>query len=199
MTPASALLPIALQAPSRDAIAVAADIASIVIAVAVLVVTVLAGLLFLRVRRILGEVRAGVHHSLGPVSDRARAITDNVEFVTQVVRSDVESLNVSVKSLSERLKQASDRMEERIEEFNALMEVVQDEAENLFLDTASTVRGVREGARAITSGGERRPRAEAEEAPPRRSPPAAPPRPSWGDRHALAPAEEGDGRSAGEG
>jgi hypothetical protein len=42
-------------------------------------------------------------------------------------------------------------MEERIEEFNALMEVVQTEAEDLFLDTASTVRGVRAGARSIGS------------------------------------------------
>ncbi len=41
-------------------------------------------------------------------------------------------------------------MEERIEEFNALMSVVQDEAEDIFLDTASTVRGVREGARTIS-------------------------------------------------
>jgi hypothetical protein len=42
-------------------------------------------------------------------------------------------------------------MEERIEEFNALMEVVQGEAEDIFLGTASTVRGVREGARAIAN------------------------------------------------
>jgi len=48
-------------------------------------------------------------------------------------------------------------MEERIEEFNALMEVVQTEAEDLFLDTASTMRGVRAGARSIGS-----PRAEAD-------------------------------------
>ncbi len=45
-------------------------------------------------------------------------------------------------------------MEERIEEFNALMEVVQGEAEDIFLDTASTVRGVRAGARSIASGGQ---------------------------------------------
>jgi hypothetical protein len=54
-----------------------------------------------------------------------------------------------VKALTGRLHQASARMEERIEEFNALMEVVQSEAEEVFLDTAATVRGVREGARAM--------------------------------------------------
>ena len=81
-------------------------------------------------------------------------ISDNVEFITQAVRTDVEQLNESVKGLTDRLQLASERMEECIEEFNALMEVVQGEAEELFLDTASTVRGVREGARAITKGGE---------------------------------------------
>jgi hypothetical protein len=59
-----------------------------------------------------------------------------------------------VKALTDRLQLASERMEERIEEFNALMEVVQDEAEGIFIDTASTVRGVRAGARSIAGGGE---------------------------------------------
>jgi hypothetical protein len=111
--------------------------------------------------RTLGEIRLGVRQNLGPVSDRARAISDNVEFITQALRTDVERLNASVKALTDRLHLASERMEERIEEFNALMEVVQDEAEGIFIDTASTVRGVRAGARSIAggrsdSGGERR-------------------------------------------
>lgn len=136
----------------RDGIAVAADVASIVIAVAVLVVVTLAGVLFVRTNRILSELRLGVRQNLGPVSDRARSISDNVEYISQVIRSDVESLNASVRALSDRLTLASERMEERIEEFNALIEVVQDEAEGIFLDTASTVRGVREGARSIAGG-----------------------------------------------
>jgi len=91
-----------------------------------------------------------MNQSLGPVTDRARVITDNLEYITQSLRTDVEALNASVRGLSDRLELASTRMEERIEDFNALMEVVQGEAEEMFLDTAATVRGVREGARAIT-------------------------------------------------
>ncbi len=45
-------------------------------------------------------------------------------------------------------------MEERIDEFNALMEVVQGEAESTFLDTASAVRGVKAGARRLTGESE---------------------------------------------
>jgi hypothetical protein len=151
------LRPALLQvAPARDTISIAADVASIVIAVAVLVVVALTGALFVRINRILGEMRVGVRQNLGPVSDRARSISENVEFITRIVRSDVESLDASVRALGARLTLASDRMEERIEEFNALIEVVQGEAEDIFLDTASTVRGVREGARSITSGRRRR-------------------------------------------
>ena len=39
--------------------------------------------------------------------------------------------------------------EQRLNEFNALLEVVQQEAESMFVATASTVRGVRTGAAAL--------------------------------------------------
>jgi hypothetical protein len=169
----------------RDAIAVAADVASIVIAGAVLALVAIMGLLFLRLHGMLAEMRLGVRQNLGPVSDRARAISDNVEFITQVLRSDVESLNESVQSLSERLSLASDRMEERIEEFNALMEVVQGEAETLFIDTAATVRGVRAGARSMITSSE----TPADEAPER---PGADAMHAAGRRVAGGPAPDGD-------
>ena len=145
-----------VQATSAGAtVAYWADVATIVIAVAVLVLLVVAIVLAVRIAGLLKEARISMRQSFGPVSDRARSISDNVEFITQAVRTDVEQHNDSVKGLTDRLKLASERMEERIEEFNALMEVVQGEAEEIFLDTASTMRGVREGARAITKGGDR--------------------------------------------
>ena len=138
------------QLPAPTGLEVAADVAMIVIAVAVLILVILSAALILKLNRSVSEMRLGVRQNLGPVSDRARSISDNVEFITQTLRSDVDRLTDSVQSLTDRLHQASDHMEERIEEFNALMEVVQGEAEEIFLDTASTVRGVREGARAIS-------------------------------------------------
>lgn len=153
VTTVSAML---FQAPTANSsLGAAADVAMIVIAVAIVVSASLGGILFVQLRRVLSEIRRSARQNFGPVSDRARSISDNLEFVTQALRTDVEKLNASVRSLSERLQQASDRMEERIEEFNALMEVVQDEAEDIFLDTASTVRGVREGARTITGSTDR--------------------------------------------
>ena len=134
---------------SRDGIALAADVAVLVAAAAVALVALALVPLLWRWRKITVDMHRSYREHLGPVSDRARSIADNVQFITQALRTDVERLNASVQALTARLHQASDHMEERISEFNALMEVVQGEAEDIFLDTAATVRGVREGARSM--------------------------------------------------
>lgn len=133
-----------------DGLAMAADIATIVVGIAIVVVTFVGVALARKMNRTLDSVRTLVNQNLGPVAERARAISDNVEFIVHALQTDVERLNASVRALSDRLHQVSDRMEERIEDFNALMEVVQEEAEGIFLDTVATVRGVREGTAAIT-------------------------------------------------
>ncbi|MDH5758632.1 MAG: hypothetical protein OEZ65_03520 [Gemmatimonadota bacterium] len=135
---------------TRDGLSIAADTAVVVMGVAVVLVSLVVIRLLLQVNGTLRELRETTRHHIGPISQRAAIISDNVEFVTQVVRGDVEHFHASLTALSDRLQQASDRMEERIEDFNALVEVVQGEAEEIFIDTASTVRGVREGARTIT-------------------------------------------------
>ena len=93
-----------------------------------------------------------------PIVIRARSIAENVEFMTRSVRGEVERMNESVASVSQRVTQASELMEERIEEFNALIEVVQSEAEETFVNTASTVRGVRAGAERLRTDGRPRSR-----------------------------------------
>ena len=128
-------------------IEVATEVAILVGALSMAVLALAIVRLLLHVRHVMEEVRGAVRQNLGPVADRARGISDNVEYITGALRTDVARLTDSVKALTDRLHQASDRMEERIEEFNALMEVVQSEAEDLFIDTAATVRGVREGVR----------------------------------------------------
>ncbi len=144
------LAPLQNTVATGDGLAMAADIATIVVGIAIVVVAFAGVALARKMSRTLDGVRSAVNQNLGPVSERARAISDNVEFISHALRTDVERLNESVRALSGRLHQASDRMEERIEDFNALMEVVQEEAEGMFIDTAATVRGVREGAAAMT-------------------------------------------------
>lgn len=125
---------------------VAADISSLLLAgISALLLLVMTLLLF-QLRKLLTAMQG----SLQPVADRARVAAENVEYISAVVREDVQKVHTSVAGLSDRLKGASVRMEERVEEFNALMDVVQSEAESVLLDTAAAVRGVRAGARTIS-------------------------------------------------
>ena len=126
-------------------IQVAAEISTVVIAVVSVFLLVVALALVLQVKKLLGSLQQHVQ----PVTDRARVAAENVEYISAVVREDVQKVRSSVSGLSDRLKETSDRMEERVEEFNALMDVVQDEAESVLLDTAAVVRGVRAGAQTM--------------------------------------------------
>jgi len=141
-------------AVARDGWMIATDV-SLILLGAVAAVTVIAMLVLLvqvrRVGRSLRDVVQGLEKKADPLMERGRVIAANVEYISAAVRTDVERLNASVKALSERLQQASDHMEARIDEFNALMEVVQSEAEDVFIDTASTVRGLRAGAHELTA------------------------------------------------
>jgi len=124
---------------------VAADISTVALAAisALLLLAMLA--LMVQLRKLL----AALQQQMQPVADRARVAAENVEYISAVVREDVQKVHSSVAELSDRLKEASGRMEERVGDFNALMDVVQDEAESVLLDTAAAVRGVRAGARTI--------------------------------------------------
>jgi hypothetical protein len=126
-------------------IQLAAEVSTVVIAVVSVLLLVVALALVLQVKKLLGSLQQHVQ----PVTDRVRVAAENVEYISAVVREDVHRVRTSVSGLSDRLKEASDRMEERVEEFNALMDVVQDEAESVLLDTAAVVRGVRAGARTM--------------------------------------------------
>jgi hypothetical protein len=133
---------------AAGAIQVASEISTVVIAVLVVLFLVAMVPLILQLKRLL----AVLQHNIQPVTDRARVAAENVEYISAVVREDVLKVRESVAGLSDRLKQASERMEERVEEFNALMDVVQDEAEAVLLDTAAVVRGVRAGAQTMGEG-----------------------------------------------
>ena len=124
---------------------VAAEVSTVVIAVISVMLLVVILLFLVQLRKLLRSLQRHVQ----PVTDRARVAAENVEYITALVRQDVQNVQAAVSGLSDRLGEASERMEERVEEFNALMDVVQDEAESVLLDTAALVRGVRAGAKTI--------------------------------------------------
>ena len=129
-----------------------AEVASVLIALALLTLTVVAIPVAFQSRRTYRKVSHlldRVYGDVTPIMQHAHRITDNVNFITTSIRSDVAKVTEAITSANERVQQAVSLTERRMNEFNALLAVVQQEAEQLFLSTASTVRGVREGAAAF--------------------------------------------------
>lgn len=133
---------------TRDGLETAADISLVILAVGSALALLAMTVLLLQIRKLL----AGMQKHLQPVADRARTAAENVEYISAVVRTDIQKVNDSVTRITSRLNDASDHMEDRIAEFNALMQVVQGEAEDIFLDTAAAAHGVRAGARTLSGG-----------------------------------------------
>jgi uncharacterized protein YoxC len=90
-----------------------------------------------------------VYGDINPLMRHASAIADNVNYISTSVRTDVQQVNATIAAANLRLQQAVALTEQRLGEFNALLAVVQEEAEGMFIATASTVRGVRTGAAAL--------------------------------------------------
>ena len=90
---------------------------------------------------------------INPLMRHASAIADNVNYITTSVRADVQQVNATIAAANQRLQQAVLVTEQRLSEFNALLQVVQQEAEEMFVSTASAMRGVRTSAAALSERG----------------------------------------------
>lgn len=102
---------------------------------------------FRKVRELLDKVYADIN----PLTHHAGNIADNLDYITSSIRNDVQQVNATIASANRRLHQAVQLTETRLNEFNALLHVAQQEAEQAFVSTAAAVRGVRTGA--ATFGG----------------------------------------------
>jgi hypothetical protein len=144
---------------ARDGFDVMIAVAAAFVALTFLAVLIGLLVLFFQARaavRAIDRARKGI--AMDPAVESLRKTAAHVEGISAAVRGEAERLTASIGQLSDRLTQASDRMEERIEEFNALMEVVQSEAEHTFVDTAAAARGVRRGLGELGTGRNRRAR-----------------------------------------
>jgi len=137
--------------PSRDLVDIVIALAAASVAatfVAILFTIVLFLAQARRAAKSLEDARKKL--SLDPAVASLRRTAENLEAISRTFREESSRLSGSVGLLSERVQQASDRIEERIEEFNALLEVVQGEAENAFVDSAARARGIRAGLEHLT-------------------------------------------------
>jgi uncharacterized protein YoxC len=93
----------------------------------------------------ISDMMDRIYGDINPIMRHVSTIADNVNYITTAVRVDVQKLSQTVASANQRLMSSVDLAEERIKDLNALLAVVQEEAESAFITTASTVRGVRTG------------------------------------------------------
>lgn len=91
--------------------------------------------------QIQGEIR--------PISLHAATIADNVNYVSTAVRADVQRVSDTITAANRRVNEAIEVAEDRVRELHAVLDVVQDEAQETLIAAAATMRGVREGAAAF--------------------------------------------------
>src|SRR6476469_6211395 len=84
-----------------------------------------------------------VYGDVNPIMRHASTIADNVNYISTSVRVDVQQVSQTIAAANHELAAYTEMGEEKIKEMNALIAVVQDEAEGVFVSTASTWRGVR--------------------------------------------------------
>ena len=90
-----------------------------------------------------------VYADVNPLMKHAATVADNLDYITTSVRVDIQRVNQTIAAANQRLQEAVDLTEERLHEFHALLRVVQQEAEETFISTASVVRGMRTGVAAF--------------------------------------------------
>jgi len=86
-----------------------------------------------------------IYGDINPLMRHASTIADNVNYISTSVRVDVQQVSQTIASANQKLVASVEAAEDRIKELNALLAVVQEEAEGAFVSTASTLRGVRTG------------------------------------------------------
>lgn len=128
------------------------SVASLIMTISIIVLTaalVPAAWNFRKSYAKISELLDKVYNDVNPLMRHASTIADNVNYITTSVRVDVQQVSQTVAAANQRIMQAIDVTEARINQLNALLEVVQEEAESAFVTTASTLRGVKTGLNTV--------------------------------------------------
>ncbi|HZI99963.1 MAG TPA: DUF948 domain-containing protein [Gemmatimonadaceae bacterium] len=86
-----------------------------------------------------------IYGDINPIMRHVSTIADNANYITTSVRVDIQQVRQTIATANQKLVESVELAEDRIKELNALLSVVQEEAEGAFISTASAIRGVRTG------------------------------------------------------
>jgi uncharacterized protein YoxC len=103
--------------------------------------------------RKVNQLLERIYGDINPIMRHASNVADNIDYITTSIRTDVQQINATIATANERLQQAVMTTERRLGDFNALLQVVQEEAERVFVSTASAMRGVRTSASELSEIG----------------------------------------------
>ena len=133
------------------------SIASGLVSIAIIVLTfalVPAAWNFRKSYKKISDLLDRVYADVNPITKHAHNIADNVDYISTSIRVDVQQVNRTIASANEKLQQAVAMTEQRLNDFNAFLQVVQSEAEDVFVASASTLHGMRSGAAAYREAGQ---------------------------------------------
>jgi len=86
-----------------------------------------------------------IYGDINPIMRHASTIADNANYISTSIRVDIQQVRQTIAMANQKLVESVELAEDRIKELNALLAVVQEEAEGAFVSTASAIRGVRTG------------------------------------------------------
>lgn len=115
--------------------------------------------LLITVRRSVMEVNGLLKQMAAesrPLIATATAIAADARAVTATLRKNVERVNDAAGAVSAQLLYAAETTADRVDEVNAVLDVLQAELEDTAIATVAAVRGIRIGARALTPRRRRR-------------------------------------------
>jgi methyl-accepting chemotaxis protein len=93
----------------------------------------------------LGRLIELLHREASPTLQAARTAADEVKQLTTSVKTEVGALVGTSRDVRTRIERAVDSATTRLQDLDALLDVVQEEVEATALDVASTLRTVRRG------------------------------------------------------
>ena len=146
------------SAPGAGWLAILLQIAGAVSSLFFLALMILLLPAVFRLRKTAARLDAVLDHierSIDPIAKHASRIGDNIDYISTSIRADVQAIRKTLLVANNGIRDVIYSSERRLHELGAVLRLVQEEAEQAFVSTASTVRGVRAGAATFREEGAR--------------------------------------------
>ena len=146
------------SAPGAGWVAILLQIAGVASSLFFLALMILLLPAVIRLRRTAAKfdsLISRIERNIDPITTHASNIANNVDYISTSIRADVQAIRHTLLTANDGIRNVIDSSERRLHELGAVLRVVQEEAEQAFVSTASTVRGVRAGAAAFREEGAR--------------------------------------------